>query len=168
MPKISAILGSNFHSLSHDLSGQPKENTKPSVGVGEGASILSNMLTGLYLLFIFSFLAVLEFELRALHLVGRCSTTPTVLFALVIFLKQDLTLHWGLPGLQSSYLCFPHSRDDRHTPPCPDIGLANFLPRLTLNHDPMILQISTSQVARITGLSHHTWISFVIFLINAP
>jgi hypothetical protein len=40
--------------------------------------------------------------------------------------------------------------------------LANYLSRLTSNHD---LLISTYQVSRITGISHNVWPSFLLFLI---
>jgi hypothetical protein len=45
-------------------------------------------------------------------------------------------------------------------------GLKSYLPGLASNHDPqtMILPISVSQVARITGMSHCAWQMKGIFL----
>jgi hypothetical protein len=68
----------------------------------------------------FGFLAVLEFELRASRLLGRCSTTwatPPALFALAVFHVQSHGFCPGQPGLQSSYLCLLHSWYSRQTPP---------------------------------------------------
>jgi hypothetical protein len=59
---------------------------------------------------------VLGFELRALHLLGRLSstwTTPLGLFALVIFERGSPCIP-GRPGLCSSYFRLPASWSDRH------------------------------------------------------
>jgi hypothetical protein len=63
----------------------------------------------------------------------------------------------GLAGTMVSYLCFLHSWDDGYKPLHPVFyclrwDLANFLPGLASNQ---ALLISASQVAMVTGVSHH-------------
>jgi hypothetical protein len=79
---------------------------------------------------------VLEFELRILHLLSRCSTTqtiPTSTFASVVSWIGSCFLYLGWLGPWSSYLCFLSSWDNRHTPLGPAFywlrwGPMNFLP----------------------------------------
>jgi hypothetical protein len=86
--------------------------------------------------FLFVFFAVLGLELRAFTL--SHSTSP---FLLYLFLRYGFMF---LPGarhrLQSSYLCFPSSWDDRHIPPYSTYllrwGLTDFLPGLASNLNP--------------------------------
>jgi hypothetical protein len=62
---------------------------------------------------------VVGFELRALYMLGRYSTTwtmPPSLFTLVV-LGIGSHICWDWLGLGSSYLCFPRSCDD-NTLPC--------------------------------------------------
>jgi hypothetical protein len=113
------------------------------------------------------FLAVLRSELMDLGLLGRCSTTwatpPPWPFCFGYFWDWVSYLCLGWPGLWFSYLCFPHSWDDRDRPPYPAfVGWDRdlFLPGLPWNQ---ILLNSTSQVARITGVSHHTWLIYNLY-----
>jgi hypothetical protein len=76
-------------------------------------------------------------------------------FCFRYFLTRVLCLHPGWPESQSSYLCFPCSWDHRNTPLCPaffvwDGSPMNSLPRLSWTRNS---PISTSQVARITGVA---------------
>jgi hypothetical protein len=76
-----------------------------------------------FLLFFFFFLVGIRFEVRALHLQSRCSTTwamPPVCFVLVI-LEKDLVNY--LPELASNcdspHLSLPRSQDYRYELPVP-------------------------------------------------
>jgi hypothetical protein len=57
---------------------------------------------------VFSLVAVLGFELRASYLLGTTWATPRS-FCFSWFLNRVSHLCLGWPGLQSSYLHFPHS-----------------------------------------------------------
>jgi hypothetical protein len=83
------------------------------------------------------FLAVLGFELRALHLLGKCSTTRATSPALFSFSYfSDKVLHFFCPG---PHLCLLLSWDSKCVSPRPICWLrksfTNFLPGLALNHD---------------------------------
>jgi hypothetical protein len=109
--------------------------------------------------FFFFFLVVLGFEIGALCLLGRCSTawvTPLTLFVFISYLPNRV---WLL-CLDRPYLWLLCSWDDRCTPLHPPFywlrwGLLNspLLRGLTLNHSPDLC-LPSSQVARITGMSH--------------
>jgi hypothetical protein len=118
----------------------------------------------IYLSIYLFFLAFLEFELKALHLPCRCSTTwalPPALFALASFQVEScdfcLELDSYLNPTSYGLLC---SWDHSHITItglfwiiCWD-GVSLFAwPRTA------ILLISASQVTGITDLSHHTWTS---------
>jgi hypothetical protein len=65
--------------------------------------------------------AVWGFELRASHLLGRCSsiwTAPLVLFLVDLFWNRVSYLCTCWPELWSFSLGFPSCWDDRHVPPC--------------------------------------------------
>jgi hypothetical protein len=93
----------------------------------------------LYSLYFLLFFVVVEFELRASCLLGRCCITwamPLVLFALVIFQVGSSFL----PGLAWTVIILLNllgSWDHRYVPPCPAYWLrwsfTNFLPRSS-NH----------------------------------
>jgi hypothetical protein len=105
-------------------------------------------------------LATLGFELRALCLLGRCSTvraTPTSLFALVIleivfcFLPR---LAWTSIFLSYASHC---SWDDKHVPPGPaffSIEIGPCEPFCLGWPGTTILPISASQVVMTIGVSH--------------
>jgi hypothetical protein len=109
-------------------------------------------------------LAVREFELRNLDLLCRCSTTWSMslaLLALFIFETGSHILCPGQPGMQSLYLCIPHSWNFRQVLPYSAfIGWDGVL----IPFDQTCLKpqssqsISASRVAGITGMSHHTWL----------
>jgi hypothetical protein len=80
-------------------------------------------------------------------------------FCIRYFSNRVSNLYLGLPGPQSSYLCFLCSWDDRHMPPHPGFinvvrVLGTFFPGWLRTS---ILPISTSQIARSTGVSHKVW-----------
>jgi hypothetical protein len=69
-----------------------------------------------------------------------------------------------------SYLCFLHSCDDRHVPPCPAF-IAWDEPSQTFCLGwpwTVILPISALQVARITGMSRCAWLWKSAFLTSSP
>jgi hypothetical protein len=106
-------------------------------------------------LFSFSFLfllAVLGFDHRASHLLGRSSTSP-VLFAFVILRIGSLSLFFSSAWTARNPPCMPpsllHGLDHRLVPPPPSLHFAEAV--LTSNFDPPDL---TSQVAGITDVSH--------------
>jgi hypothetical protein len=75
----------------------------------------------------------------------------------------------GQPGLWSSYLCIPCSWDNRCTPPYPPCywlrwGLKSIFVQCWPGT--VILPISVSQVAKIIGVSHCTWVMIALFLDN--
>jgi hypothetical protein len=88
------------------------------------------------------------FELKALWLLGRCSTTwatpPTVFAILFFFFLQ----YWGLNLRPTPWA----------TPPALFLlyfsGRVSLLPRWTSGH---VLLISTTHTAVITCMHHHTW-----------
>jgi hypothetical protein len=91
----------------------------------------------------------LEFELRALFLLGKCSTIwamPLDYFALVFFSYRVLC--FLLLGWQFSFLCLPHSWDYRSIPTMPslfvEMDLNTFLPRLASNSEPPKLCLLSS------------------------
>jgi hypothetical protein len=79
---------------------------------------------------------------------------------------RDRVLHLCLHlwyGLQSSYLYFPCSWDNRLRPPCPAIGWDEVSWTFCLDWpQTVVLPVSTSQVGRFTGLSYHAqpWWTF--------
>jgi hypothetical protein len=87
-----------------------------------------------------------------------------MLFALIIF--QIGSHIYALVNLNhnSPILCFLHSWDDRHPPPCPAfIGWDGFSETFCPGWPwIVILLISTSQVTRITGMSHCTQLLCII------
>jgi hypothetical protein len=103
-------------------------------------------------------LAILGVKLRALKLLGRCSMTWVKLPTLFVLVTGfEIGSYFMTKSAWTIILLFVLSHvdgNDRHLPPDPAIswdgGLWNFLLRLAL-------LISASQVARIRGLSHHTW-----------
>jgi hypothetical protein len=118
------------------------------------------------LLNLLSFLkfSVLEFELRALCLLSKSSTTcaaPSALFALVVLDRAscfDGTSLW----LWSFYLYFPSVWGHlcHHCPLCwLRWTLSNFLLRL-------VLPISACWVAGITGMYHHVGLSLLSFSLH--
>jgi hypothetical protein len=114
---------------------------------------------------------VVVFELRTLHLLGRCSTAWVI--SLVLFNsgcfrdRKDLTFCSNLPGPRSSYSPPPLSWSDRCSSPHPTIGwdgggLTNFLPRWASNHDLPDLSIPSSQdytQLALTSLRSTNWAS---------
>jgi hypothetical protein len=85
----------------------------------------------------------------ARQLLYHLSHKPSPFFTLIIF---QVVSH-----IFATY-SLPQSWDDRREPPSPTYWLKEafahfFCLGLVLNHDPLI---SASQVARITGVSHHT------------
>jgi hypothetical protein len=123
-------------------------------------SIIFQYATCFFISFLFF---VLGFELRALHLPGRCSTTWAILPTLFIFrIFLFVFLNWvshlcpGWPRLWSSYLCFlcrlgwkAHDTMPRYVSRWGRELFCSDWPWTT------ILLISTSQVARITDKSQH-------------
>jgi hypothetical protein len=78
-----------------------------------------------------------------------------------LFLNRFSHLCLGQTGLWFSYLCFLHSRDNRHEPPHP----------IFISWDGVLLtfclvwfwtSISASWVTRIAGVRHCTWHRFVL------
>jgi hypothetical protein len=119
----------------------------------------------------FYFLAVLGFELKALHLLGRHSITwamPPTLFTVIFQIRSPICVCLGWPGLQSSYLRFLLSWDNRYVPLCPAFtwlgwGLLNFFPGVALNYNPPNLHF---WVPRITGVSHHFQLQFLFLAVR--
>jgi hypothetical protein len=113
----------------------------------------------------FFFFPILGFEFRTFHLSPEPYPYPFLLY----FSNRVSLLCPGKPGPWSSYLCFSCSRDDRHAPPCPVFYLLRwdlmdfFCPSYS---GTVILLISTSWVARITGFSHFAQLSLSI--LNVP
>jgi hypothetical protein len=101
----------------------------------------------------FSFLEVLDFELMAFCMWGRCSTTLAMPPALVIWLHFLFRLIWTAVLLFYASHCSWH---DRHEWLCPTffqwIGVSQIILHSWLGV--MILLISASQVAKIAGVSH--------------
>jgi hypothetical protein len=109
----------------------------------------------------FFFLTVLEFELRALHLLGEDSTVlPPALLALVIFQIRSHIFAQGHPGPPSSYLCLLYSWNDRCVPPGLFVEMRSHLLFCSVWPLTMILLISASQVAGITRVYHYAWSNF--------
>jgi hypothetical protein len=73
----------------------------------------------LYVIQFFFLFLVLGFEHRPLNLLGRYTTTWTI-HCSFCFSDRILNLYLGQPGFWLSYLCLPCSWDDRHTLPCSD------------------------------------------------
>jgi hypothetical protein len=98
----------------------------------------------------------LGFELRDSLLVGRCSTTWTILSTLLCFSYFSDRVSFSLPGsildLWSSYLCLSYSWDDRLGPTCLvhllRCGCTNLFPMLPSTS---VLPMSTSWVTGIIG-----------------
>jgi hypothetical protein len=107
-------------------------------------------------LFILFLLAVLGFELRAFHFLGKCSNTGVIpqSFSLYLFFRCGLTL---LPrvGLRpwSSSLWLPCSWNYSYEP-LYLFYYYYFLTRLSLNNNP---PISTSPVSGIIDMTHGAW-----------
>jgi hypothetical protein len=112
----------------------------------------------------FFFFFVLRFEPKVLNLLNRHSTTWAMLsapFALGIFLNWVSLFCLGWPGLGSSYLCFLRSWYERCVPPhlpfywlCWDLlTVCQGWPQIS------ILQITTSWVVRVYGLSYNPWLA---------
>jgi hypothetical protein len=79
------------------------ETMKLSYHAGMGLSISKEICLLIQISYLFSFLAVLRFKLRAFHLLGRCPTiwtTLPALFALVYFSDRDLCF---CPGAASDF-----------------------------------------------------------------
>jgi hypothetical protein len=117
----------------------------------------------------FYFLAVLEFELRASHLLGKCSTTstmPPALSSLDYFTyRVSCFLHRAGFRAWFSYLCFLDSLDHRHTP-CFEMGLINSLPVLASNHDSPNLYLHSSWNFRHEPLCLAAFSSFLILSLS--
>jgi hypothetical protein len=100
-----------------------------------------------FLSFCFFLLAVLGFELKALHLLGRHLPLKPHPLSCFSYFSGGVS-HFCLDRSGPQFdLCFPHSWDKRHMPPCPaffvDMGFC-FLPRLALNLDPPDLYLLSS------------------------
>jgi hypothetical protein len=101
----------------------------------------------------FLILAAPGFELRALHLLGPSSSS----FCFRDFLDR---VSCFCPGVAWMASCCPTgSWDDRHKPPGPRVLIetrseAFFFPSWPQT---TILPMSASQLAGITGVSHHAW-----------
>jgi hypothetical protein len=85
----------------------------------------------------------------------------SALFAIVIFFNRVLYLCPGPPGPQSSYLCFPWSWEWQACHTQLFIGWYGVSWTFCLGWpEIMILSVTTSWEARVTGISHHTWLYF--------
>jgi hypothetical protein len=112
-------------------------------------------------------LAVLMFELRALHLLGRKSTTwatSSDLFCFCYFSDSLPLLPRAGLGLRSSYLGLLCTWDYRHVPPWLTYfwdRVSLIFPLLSLNHNP---PISTLYIVRIIIMYHHVWLNSVFLI----
>jgi hypothetical protein len=125
-------------------------------------------LLNVIVLHIGSFFYLLGVVLRTFHLTERYSTTwvtPLAPFALVIIF-EGLTLWPGQTTILLFVLAYVTGMTDTHQP-CPVIG-KNGLLRTFCQGWPWIeiIPISTTQVTRITSLSHHTQSLNIFISIN--
>jgi hypothetical protein len=98
------------------------------------------------------FLVILGFELRALHLLGRYSTSwlmPPVLLFLVIFEMESCFLPKQVWTTVLLFYTFCHSWDDRYVTPCPAFPL-----RWGLEVRSSWSQPPNNQDTKITDMSH--------------
>jgi hypothetical protein len=100
------------------------------------------------------------FELKALHLLCRHCTTwatlPLLFFVCFRYFSNRVLLHSGASMECNAIWVSLCSWDDRQIPPQPAIEWGGVLWAFCSSWPwIMILQISASQVARVTGLSHH-------------
>jgi hypothetical protein len=98
-----------------------------------------HLCTSLKILSIFwlYFLVVLWVELRALCILGKCSTTSAIPFEFVLVIWNRISLHAQLAWTVIFLFVLPHvAGDDSHTPLCPPTGwefldLNCYLPNLS-------------------------------------
>jgi hypothetical protein len=98
------------------------------------------------------FLSVLEFEFRAFHLLGSCSTTwdtPPAIFALVISEMWSCFLARQSRTMNFLFYTSPCNWDYKHIPLCPALfcwnGILQILPRLESNCGPPDLSLPSSK-----------------------
>jgi uncharacterized membrane protein len=99
---------------------------------------------------------VLRFEIRALHLLGRCSTAWAAPFSLII-LEISLAFCLGWPGPWFSYFCFLPSLGWQVSGMTPSFfplkwDLVNFFAQSGLEQ-----WSSQSQPSMYLGMSAHSW-----------